>query len=53
VACPPGIYTYVASYGANWVITDNAALYVYLINDSTSITAVAQALVSQTTPPQL
>jgi hypothetical protein len=44
IACPPGTYTYVACYQSNWVVTDNAALYVYLINDSTTIIPVAPTL---------
>lgn len=41
VACPPGIYTYIACNQSNWVITDSATLYVYLIADYSSIQAVA------------
>lgn len=44
IACPPSTYTYVACNQSNWVVTDNAALYVYLIGDSTAILPVAPTL---------
>ena len=43
VACMPNAYTYVACNQNNWVKTNNALLIVYLIDDSTSIQAVAPA----------
>lgn len=42
IACPPGIYTYVACYQSNWVIADSDTLFVYIINDSTSIRVESQ-----------
>lgn len=44
IACPPGVYTYVACYQSNWAITDSSTLFVYLINDSTTIIPVAPTI---------
>ena len=41
IACPPGAYTYIACYNSNWVIADSNKLYVYAVNDSTSIIPVS------------
>lgn len=37
IACPPNTYTYISCGYNNYVITNNNALAVYLINDETSI----------------
>jgi len=53
VACTPNSWTYVACNQSNWVVTDSSNLVVYLINDYSSIQAVAPVLVSQPNYPQL
>lgn len=36
IACAPGTWTYVATGSQGWVITDNANLLVYIIDDNSS-----------------
>jgi hypothetical protein len=50
--CPQG-WSYFAGGYSNWVISSASTLYVFLINDQSSIQAVAPALLSQTSYPQL
>ena len=53
IACVPNAWTYVACNQANWVKSTASTLLVYLINDYSSIQAVAPVLVSQPNYPQL
>ena len=45
IACLPNAYTYIATGYSNWIISSSANLIVYLINDDSSITAVANVSV--------
>jgi len=51
--CLPNQYTVLASGYSNWVISSASTLLVFLVNDESSIQAVAPAIVSQTSYPQL
>jgi len=51
--CPPNSWTTFASGYANWIITSASTLLVFLVNDETSITPVANPLVSNPNFPNL
>lgn len=35
--CPPGVWTYIAAFDRQFVISDSNKLFIFLINDDTSI----------------
>lgn len=51
--CPGNSWSYFAGGYSNWVISSASSLFVFLINDDSSIQVVAQALVSQPNFPNL
>jgi len=51
--CPGNSWSYFASGYSNWVISSAGTLFVFLINDDSSIQAVAPAIVSQPNFPNL
>lgn len=51
--CPGNSWSYFAGGYSNWVISSASTLFVFLINDDSSIQAVAPALVSNNTYPNL